>query len=189
MIAKENRSKFLQQQLDDNKTRVSYNFIMEYKGIDSTIKILLNDMCNDNYMNGSVTWKHQTYADHLGISRQQIAKWFKRLITIGILIPNKDNKAGSKGNTFKIDVSPKLMNMLVVNNSKPVNPRIKTCKPEDIEPVNPRIKTCKPEFTYNKVNKSNKDLLTEEESFIDSSLFDKDTKQYLNTFKKTIYNI
>ena len=54
MIPKNERSKYLQKQLDDKQIRVSYNFIVEYKGIDSTMKLLLNDMCNDIYMNGKI---------------------------------------------------------------------------------------------------------------------------------------
>lgn len=165
MIPKNERSKFLQNEIDERRTRISYNFITEYKGVDSTVKLLLNEMCNDIFMNGFVTWKHQTYADHIGITRRQVLRWFERLIEIGILKPEKLNKIGGKSNRFKLDVDPKLIKKL----SEPVTSKVKTCDTQGIEPVTPKVKTCDIDGTYNKPNKSNKDLLGKEESFGDSS--------------------
>ena len=159
MIKKPDRSKFLQKELDENNFSMSYNFIMRYKNIDSTVKLLLNDMCNDLFMNGAVTWKHQTYADHIGISRRQIIRWFDRLVEIGILIPENGNKQGSKSNRFKIDINPKLIKELSITGH--VTPKVKTCDTQGIQHVTPKVKTCDTGGTYNKANKSNKDLLGE----------------------------
>jgi hypothetical protein len=184
MIPKNDRSKYLQQQLDEKQTRVSYNFIMQYKGLDSTIKLLLNEMCNDSYMNGSITWKHQTYADHIGITRKQVLRWFQRLTEIGILIANKNNKVGGKSNTFKLDVNPTLIKKLI--DYKPVPSESQTCTTEGTEPVPPKDQTCTIEGTYNKLNKSNKDLLRVEEAFGASSPNPnnpKDVDEFIKTLK------
>jgi len=167
MIPKNERSKFLQKQMDDKKTRVSYNFIMEYKGVDSTLKLLLNDMCNDIYMNGFVTWKHQTYADHLGITRRQILRWFQKLTEIGILIPEKSNKEGGKSNKFKLDINPFLIKKLV--DQKHVTPVVKTCDTDDTVHVTPEVQTCDTDDTYNIPNKLQKSLLEEDEDVLASS--------------------
>ena len=142
------------------------------KGVDSTYKILLTLMCNDLYMNGMITWKQNTYADKMGITRQSVNKMFNRLIDIDVLIPDSKNKPGSKHNTFQLSI--RNIHKLVKNNNgfktKPVNPSLPTCKPQFTQPVNPGLPTCKPQFTYNKSNKSsNKDLLTEEESVLGAS--------------------
>tara|TARA_R110000765_G_scaffold236267_2_gene339124 strand:- start:9034 stop:9687 length:654 start_codon:yes stop_codon:yes gene_type:complete len=67
-------------------------------------KILVSHICNDIRMNGTVTWKHQTYADKTNTSRQVIYKYFKKFVSIGLLVPHENNKAGSKSNKFDINL-------------------------------------------------------------------------------------
>jgi hypothetical protein len=67
-------------------------------------KVLVTQILNDIYMNGTVTWKHQTYADKLNSSRQVIYKYFKKFVSIGLLVPHENNKAGSKSNKFDINL-------------------------------------------------------------------------------------
>ena len=159
MIEKDKRSKFLQKQLDDKEFSNSFNFIKKMKGVDSTAKLLLIEMCNDLYMNGDVTWKQSTYADKLGLTRQQISNWFKKFVTLQILLPHSSNKAGGKQNKYGINHNyfSKL--------GKPVKPSVPTCKAGDTLPVKPGIQTCKEDFTYNKDNKDNKSLLSKEGAF------------------------
>jgi hypothetical protein len=165
MIKKEERSKFLQAEMDEKRISVSYHFIARTKGLDSTIKLLLNQMCNDLYMNGFVTWKHQTYAEHIGISTRQIVRLFNKLTEVGILIPDKDNKVGGKSNKFKLNVSPILIQKLI---EKPMTPEAPTYDTDDTQPMTPRVQSCDTDVIYNKPNKTNKVLLGKEESFRDS---------------------
>ena len=197
MIKKEERSKFLQKQLDEKEYSINYNFIKRRKGLDSTCKLLLIDMCNDSYMNGCVTWKQSTYGDHNGLSRQQVSSWFSKFVGLGILIPDPSNKPGGKSNTYllipsKIDsLIRKYKKPFKKNEEKgPVNQGIQTCQLEDTLPVNQGIQTCQVGLTYNKGNKSNKDLIPkEEESFVDSPSKDVEElefKSFLQTIKLDI---
>jgi hypothetical protein len=68
-------------------------------------KILVSHMLNDIRMNGTITWKHETYASKLNASRMGVCKQFQKLTEAGIIIPEKDNKAGSKNNKFSISFS------------------------------------------------------------------------------------
>ncbi len=68
-------------------------------------KLLLTLMMNDIQMNGAVTWKQSTYADKMNSDRNVIVRYMKDLIKDGILIPNENNKAGSKNNTYCISFS------------------------------------------------------------------------------------
>jgi len=180
------KSQFLQKQFDEKNYSIAFNFIISYKGIDSTHKLVYNLMLNDFYMNDNVTWKQQTYADKLGLTRQQISNIFNLFIEKKVLIPNKDNKSGSKNNTYKLssDVSPLVKKKTgykkgVVHKPKridkpeePVKPDVQTCKPPFTQRVKPDVQTCKPPFTYNTSNtgktcnteESDDSLLKEESS-------------------------
>jgi len=164
MIEKNKRSKFLQQQLDDKEFTNSFNFIKRIKGVDSTAKLLLIEMCNDLYMNGTVSWKQSTYADRLGLTRQQISNWFKKFVKLEILLPDPSNKQGSKQNKYSVN------HYNFKKLSRHVKPGIHTFKAGDTQHVKPEIQTCKEDFTYNKDNKDNKSLLSKEEAFGASSL-------------------
>ena len=161
MIKKEDRSKKLQKALDEKEYHISYNFINSIKGVDANWKLLLNLMCNDLYMNGTVQWAQKTYADKLGITRQSVNNSFKKLIEVGVLIPEKENRAGVKGK-YGIDISK-------ITNLKRVKQDVPTCKAHLTEPVKQDVPTCKEGFTYNKSNKDNKSLLDEEDDLSSSS--------------------
>ena len=163
MIPKNKRSKFLQKELNENNFSIAYDFIKKIKGLDSTAKLLLIEMCNDTYMNGKVTWAQNTYADRIGITRRQIMRWFKKFTDVGILVPDAENKVGSKNNTHSL--IPSKIHKL----TKPVTPEVPTCDAEGTQPVTPEVPTCDADVTYNKINKSNKDLLIEEEDVLDVS--------------------
>ena len=159
MIPKEQRSKFLQKQLDDNEFTNSFNFIKRIKGLDSTAKLLLIDMCNDLYMNGSVTWAHQTYADRCGLSRRQVVRWFDTFVENNVLLPDANNKVGGRKNRFGINHN-NFKNL--IKSKQPVTPEVRTCDTDGIEPVTPMVTSCDTHDTYNKDNKDNKSLLSEE---------------------------
>ena len=74
MIKKPDRSKFLQKELDENNFSITYHFISKIKGLDSSMKLLLMQMCNDTYMNSKITWAQSTYADRIGMTRKHINK-------------------------------------------------------------------------------------------------------------------
>lgn len=177
MIPKEQRSKFLQKQLNDNEFTNSFNFIKKIKGLDSTAKLLLIDMCNDLYMNGSVTWAHQTYADRCGLSRRQVIRWFDTFIKNEVLLPDSNNKVGGRQNKFGINHN-NFKNL--VKSKQPVTPVVKTCDTDGIEPVTPMVKTYDKDVTYNKDNKDNKSLLSEEEPIVgSSSLTEEDVREFI----------
>lgn len=83
----------------------AYHFIMRLN-CDSTIKLLLIIMMDDANINkGIIKWKHNTYADKLGISIRQVQRLFKTLEGNGSIYPHKDNHAGGKQNKFAINLS------------------------------------------------------------------------------------
>lgn len=171
MIKKEDRSKFLQKQLDEKQISMDYHFITSVKGLDSTMKLLLNQMCNDTYMNGKITWAQSTYADRIGVTRKHINKMFMELREVGVIKGDKDNKPGSPNNTYSM--YPSLIIKLV---KLPKKKKKQTCNPGEPDllpgvtrPVTSSNQTCNQEVTYNKDNKTNKVLLGKEESFVDSS--------------------
>ena len=141
MIPKDKRSKFLQKELDENRYSMSYNFIKQIKGLDSTAKLLLIEMCNDIYMNGKITWAQSTYADKIGITRRQVMRWFKQFTESEVLIPDPTNKPGSKNNTYNL-VHTKIKSLV-----KPVTPKVPTCDTEGTQPVTPKVPTCDTEGT------------------------------------------
>jgi len=164
MKTKKQRDSILQQQADEDSS-IMFNWLFSMKGLDSTLKILLNYMCNDIFMNDKITWKQMTYADKVGLSRPQIWKWFKKLEEADILIPCKDNKAGAKNNTYTLtyrNIRTYAESNLNKNNNLLTG---------GTQPVNQEKQTCYPPLTYNKVNKTNKVLITkgEEEDLASSS--------------------
>ena len=170
MIKKEDRSKFLQKQLDEKQISMDYHFITRVKGLDSTMKLLLNQMCNDIYMNGKITWAQSTYADRIGVTRKHINKMFMELREVGVIKGDKDNKPGSPNNTYS------MYHTMILKLVKVPKKKKETCNLEEPDllpgvttPVTSGNQTCNQEVTYNKDNKTNKVLLGKEESFGDSS--------------------
>ncbi len=183
MIKKEERSKFLQQQLDEKQISVDYHFITRTKGLDSTMKLLLNQMCNDIYMNGKITWAQSTYADRIGVTRKHINKLFMELRDAGVIKGDKDNKPGSPNNTYSM--YPTFIKNLIKQTCNPEEPDL---LPPVTRPVTSSNQTCNQQVTYNKPNKSNKDLLGKEESFRDSSSQTRLPEDWLEQLDIKAYN-
>lgn len=179
MIKKQDRSKFLQKQLDEKQISVDYNFITRVKGLDSSMKLLLNQMCNDIYMNGKITWAQSTYADRIGMTRKHINKLFMELRNAGVIKGDKDNKAGSPNNTYQM--YPALINKLVKQTCNPEEPDL---LPTVTRPVTPSNQTCNQQVTYNKDNKTNKVLLGEETLLERSSLTEAEIDLFIESLKK-----
>lgn len=182
----QSKSKFLQEQLDNKDYTLNFNFIDKYKGIDSTHKRVYNLMCNDVFMNGSVTWKQSTYADKLGLSRQQMSNIFHLFEDKGILIASRNNKAGAKNNTYQLTVRlEKLVKKKkgFKKESSKVKEDEQTCKLgcTDLstgvyKPVNWDVQTCKPQFTYNTSNTDNTCNTESEDSSFKEESSDKGPK-------------
>ena len=101
---KTQNQEMIQQLMDEGDYAPSYPFVLKSK-LTHTQKLLVTLMLNDIRMNGTITWKHQTYADKLAVSRQSVFNNIKSLTSIGIIIPGSDNKAGGKSNTYSISFS------------------------------------------------------------------------------------
>ncbi len=101
---KTQNQEMIQQLMDEGEYAPSYPFVLQSK-LTPLEKLLIGLMLNDIRMNGTITWKHNTYADKLGSSRQVIMKLFRKLEKNNILIANENNKPGSKSNTFEISFS------------------------------------------------------------------------------------
>jgi hypothetical protein len=91
----------INQLMDEGEYAPLYPFVLKSE-LSEFQKILISLMLNDIRMNGSITWKHQTYADKTNTSRTGIRKQFKILTELKIIIPYENNKAGSKSNKFAI---------------------------------------------------------------------------------------
>jgi len=91
----------INQLMDEGEYAPLYPFVLKSE-LSEFQKILISLMLNDIRMNGSITWKHQTYADKTNTSRTGIRKQFKILTELKIIIPFENNKAGSKSNKFAI---------------------------------------------------------------------------------------
>tara|TARA_R110000737_G_scaffold255928_1_gene264906 strand:+ start:801 stop:1496 length:696 start_codon:yes stop_codon:yes gene_type:complete len=100
-MGKTKNQEMIQQLMDEGEYAPSYPFVLKSK-LSALEKLLVGQMLNDIRMNGTITWKHQTYADKLGSSRQVIMKLFGKLNQLGILIGNENNKQGGKSNTFEV---------------------------------------------------------------------------------------
>ena len=109
----------IQQLMDEGEYAPSYPFVMQSKLSDFQ-KLLITQMLNDIRMNGSITWKHDTYASKLGKSRKGILGQFKVLTELEILVPHKDNKVGGKNNKFSISFTNIEEFGHVTRESKPV---------------------------------------------------------------------
>jgi len=101
---KTQNQEMIKQLMDEGDYAPSYPFVLKSK-LTPIQKLLVSLMLNDIGMNGTITWKHQTYADKLDVSRQSIFNNIKSLTSIGIIIPGSDNKAGGKSNTYSISFS------------------------------------------------------------------------------------
>jgi len=90
---------------DEPKFFKGYHSIMKLN-CDSTLKCLLIIMMDDANVNkGVMKWKHQTYADKIGMSRIQVKRWFDKLVANHILLEHESNHAGSKQNKYAINLS------------------------------------------------------------------------------------
>jgi hypothetical protein len=181
MIKKEDRSKFLQKQMDEKQISIDYHFITRVKGLDSSMKLLLNQMCNDIYMNGKITWAQSTYADRIGMTRKHVNKLFMELRDAGVIKGDKDNKPGSPNNTYSM--FPTFITNLVKQTCNPGEPDL---LPPVTRPVTTGNQTCNQEVTYNKDNKTNKVLLGKEESFGDSSSHPGTPEDWINQLELDI---
>lgn len=192
MKKKKERPQFLQEQFDEKNYQISFDYVMSIKGIDSTHKLVINLMFNDAYMNEKITWKQSTYADKLGLSRQQMSNIFNLFLEKNILVPDKNNKPGSKQNKYGMNIH-NIKHLVkkkagfkkghTINTKKePVNPDVQTCKPQFTQPVKPDVQTCKEEFTYNTSNTSSNTCNTESD---DSLLLEESSDKP----KKTLTNL
>jgi hypothetical protein len=173
---------FLKEQMDKGDYAPMYPIISK-SNLSYLEKIILTQVCNDIFMNGTVTWKHQTYADKVNTSRLLVLRAFKKFISIGLLIPHKENKPGSKSNKFDINLllldteqPDTSSNMLplepVTSSTKPVTsskePVTSSTEPvtSSTKPVTPVVHIKKPKET-NKEN--NKEILKKD--FDESSFY------------------
>tara|TARA_R110000868_G_scaffold386719_1_gene655097 strand:+ start:480 stop:1148 length:669 start_codon:yes stop_codon:yes gene_type:complete len=128
-MKKTNNQEYLKQMMDEGDYAPLYPDIVR-SDLTDLQKLVVSLMCNDINMNGSITWKQQTYADKLGKSRQSIYKNFKWLEENGMLIANTNNKAGGKSNTYTLSFS-------TILDYKTCKPEATTCKPKvQVPPVN-----------------------------------------------------
>lgn len=120
----------------------TYNLLISSTYWKDHFKVLLTVMLSDLSMNGRVQWCHNTYADKIGKTRHSVLDYFRQLEELQILIPSKDNKKGSKYNTyeFKWQVFKELCQ------SKPVKTTLKPVKTTS-KPVKSTLQTCKDRLT------------------------------------------
>ena len=74
--------------------------ILSSKTFTDSQKLVIIVMMADLEMNGVVKWCMNTYADKTGTKRNFIVKLFKRMVKYNLLSEGKDNKSGSRYNTF-----------------------------------------------------------------------------------------
>jgi len=168
---KTENQEMIQQLMDEGEYSPLYPFVLQ-SNLSDFQKILISIMLNDIRMNGSITWKHQTYADKLLKSRKGIWDQFRILNECGIIIPMEDNKAGSKSNKFTIsfsaisDYKPVTRkkkpvtgeNKPVTGESKPVTGESKPVTGES-KPVTPGLHIKKLKEINKETNKENKKIL------------------------------
>ena len=148
---KTHNQEMIQQLMDEGDYPNLFPIILKSK-LTPLEKLAVSTMTNDIRMNGEVTWKHQTYADKLGSSRNVMINMFHKLIELGILIPNESNKAGGKSNTFTIsfssieDYNPSPRKKPVTSNPKPVTSSLEKPVTSNPKPVtsNPKPVTSNP---------------------------------------------
>ena len=154
---KTENQEMIQQLMDEGEYSPLYPFVLQ-SNLSDFQKILISIMLNDIRMNGSITWKHQTYADKLLKSRKGIWDQFRILNECGIIIPMEDNKAGSKSNKFTISFSAISDYKPVTRKKKPVTGENKPVTGES-KPVTPGLHIKKLKEINKETNKENKKIL------------------------------
>ena len=155
---KTKNQEMIQQFMDEGDYPNLFPIILKSK-LTPLEKLTVSTMTNDIRMNGGVTWKHQTYADKLGSSRNVMINMFHKLIELGILIPNESNKAGGKSNTFTIsfssieDYNPSPRKKPVTSSSKPVTSSLEKPVTSNPKPVTSSIHIKKPKENNKENNK------------------------------------
>jgi|TARA_R110000751_G_C13766598_1_gene479744 hypothetical protein len=210
MKKKTKNQEMIQQLMDEGDYAPLYPFISQSKLTDLQ-KLLVGLMCNDIYMNGTITWKHQTYGDKLNVSRQTIFNNIKSLTSIGVIIPGFDNKAGGKSNTYsisfsaiseyktckdgdttckgKIQVPPvKLEQEPVKLETQPVKIETKPVKIET-KPVKAALHIKKPKESNKENNKESKEDIFDNVSFFGNNKIKNSNQEYLDSRKKELTNI
>ena len=170
---KTKNQEMIQQFMDEGDYPNLFPIILKSK-LTPLEKLAVSTMTNNIRMNGSVTWKHQTYADKLGSSRNVMINMFHKLIELGILIPNESNKAGGKGNTFTISFSS-------IEDYKPVprkKPVTSSSKPVTSSPNKPVTSSSKPVTSSSKPVTSNPKPVTSSSKPVTSSI-------HINKLKET----
>ena len=209
-MGKTNNQEYLKQLMDEGDYAPLYPDILR-SDLTDLQKLVVSLMCNDIRMNGSITWKQQTYADKLGKSRQSIYKNFKWLEENGMLIANANNKAGGKSNTYNLSFStildyktcklkattckPKIQVPPVNSKPKPVNAKP---QPVNIEPLPVNLETQsvveglhikKPKETNKENNKESKEDIFDNVSFFGNNKIKNSNQEYLDSRKKELTNI
>ena len=203
MKKKTKNQEMIQQLMDEGDYAPLYPDILR-SDLTDLQKLVVSLMCNDIRMNGSITWKQQTYADKLGKSRQSIYKNFKWLEENGMLIANANNKAGGKSNTYNLSFStildyktckPKIQVPPVNSKPKPVNAKP---QPVNIEPLPVNLETQsvveglhikKPKETNKENNKESKEDIFDNVSFFGNNKIKNSNQEYLDSRKKELTNI
>ena len=205
---KTKNQEMIQQFMDEGDYPNLFPIILKSK-LTPLEKLAVSTMTNDIRMNGTITWKHKTYADKIGSSRNVIINMFHKLIELGILIANENNKEGGKSNTFTIsfsaieDYSPpprkkpvtSSSNKPVTSSSKPVtsSPQPVTSSPKPVtsssKPVTSNIHIKKPKETNKENNKESKEDIFDNVSFFGNNKIKNSNQEYLDSRKKELTNI
>ena len=209
MKKKTQNQEMIQQFMDEGEYAPLYPFVSRSK-LSEYRKILISLMLNDIRMNGSRTWKHQTYADKSNTTRVGVWKQFKQLTELGIIIPSDSNKPGSKGNTYTVSFS-------AITDYEPVNAKHKPVNDKHIAPVNLKQEPVnlkqepvnieplpvndkqqpvnrgyhikKPKETNKENNKESKEDIFDNVSFFGNNKIKNSNQEYLDSRKKELTNI
>ena len=127
-MKKTHNQEMIQELMDEGDYAPLYPFVLQSK-LSPLEKLLVSLMLNDIRMNGTITWKHTTYADKLASSRQVIMKLFRKLEVNNILIPSENNKQGGKSNIFSISFTA-IQEYTTCNQMTHVKPETSGSKPE-----------------------------------------------------------
>ena len=181
---KTQNQEMIQQFMDEGDYPNLFPIILKSK-LTPLEKLTVSTMTNDIRMNGGVTWKHQTYADKLGSSRNVMINMFHKLIELGILIPNESNKAGGKSNTFTISFSS-IEDYKPVSRKKPVT---SSSKPVTSSLEKPVTSSSKPVTSSSKPVTSNPEPVTSSPKPVTSSTHIKKPKETNKENNKESINI
>tara|TARA_R110000796_G_scaffold61179_9_gene141755 strand:- start:2358 stop:2966 length:609 start_codon:yes stop_codon:yes gene_type:complete len=180
----------IQKIMDEGDYAPMYPIISKSK-LSHLEKILVSFICNDIRMNGTVTWKHQTYADKINSSRNVVHRTFKKFVEIGLLVPHQENKPGSKSNKFDINLLLLDTEQPVTSGTKPVTsgtePVTSGTKPvtSSTKPVTPVVHIKKPKETNKENNKETlKKDINESSFYVSSDIKDSNAEHLRNINQK-----